>query len=126
MWFKKEWLERKKSQVELKQILKVKKLKELVGLMLKADLEVFYVPSEHQYFIIDREQMCSICISDLWAKVANHNFLYTVSLSSDESEPILKLIEQKIKVNCDSIKKELFKNELDLLEKLKNNYGENR
>jgi|TARA_R110000822_G_scaffold6851_18_gene28731 hypothetical protein len=114
------------SHQELKQALKVKKLKELIALMLKSDLELFYVPSDNQYFIIDREQLCYICISDLYAKVTNHNFLYNVSMSSNESAPILKLIEQKIKVNCDKIKKELFKNELDLLEKLKNNYGENR
>ena len=40
------------SHQELKQALKVKKLKELIALMLKSDLELFYVPSDNQYFII--------------------------------------------------------------------------
>lgn len=126
MKFIKKILKWNNSQQDLKQALKVKKLKELITLMLKSDLEVFYAPYDNQYFIIDKEQLCYICISDLYAKVTNHNFLYNISMSSNESAPILKLIEQKIKLNCDKIKKELFKNELDLLDKLKNNYGESR
>lgn len=114
---------RKKNIDKLKLALKQKKACELIESMLESNIDIHFGPISNEYFILDRINHINICISDNKLKVANHGFLYTVSLSLEESARYIKMVEKKIQEKSDKIKKELFRNEIELLSNLINMYG---
>ena len=114
---------RKKKISELKLELKQKKIKELVGSMLSnGDVEVYYGPISMEFYIIDRENEVYICISDRSVKLSNHSYLYEVSLPLSIVEGFIKIARQSVQDKVENVKKELIKNEVDLIDKLKKYY----
>ena len=113
---------RKKDREKLRFRLKDKKIKELIDQMLDSELEINSAPISDEYFIIDREKQIFICVKNSSIKISNHKYLYEVTLPLKDTERIVKKIRQKIQERADAIKKELFKNEYDLIEKIKNLY----
>lgn len=117
MWFKK-----KKTVGELRFIVKEKKIAELVDVMLSSDLELHTAPLSDEYYILDRRNEIYIWLTLSSIKIANHDFRYEVSLSGAEVDLLIKKVKKKIQSNSDSIKAELFKNEVGLIDKIKNLY----
>ena len=115
---------RKKKIRELKLKLREKKIGELIDNMLKSELEIHLAPITREYFILDHEKKISICISEDSVKVANHNYLYEVSVSANLAAKYIDKVRQKIQDRSTTIKKELFKNEIELIENIKNLYDE--
>ena len=119
------WFKRKKSINELKLELKQKKLGELVDAMLASNTEVHYAPISQEYFIIDKDNEVHVCLSESSIRVANHSYLYEVTLSAHAMTKYLVKAKQKVEDRTKEIKKELFKNEVDLIDKVKEIYVKN-
>jgi effector-binding domain-containing protein len=113
---------RKKNREELRFKLKGKKIEELIDEMLENDLEINSAPISDEHFIIDREKQISICIKNSSVKISNHSYLYEVSLPLKATEVLIRKIKEKVQQRSDEIKKELFKNEYDLIGKIKELY----
>ena len=116
------WFKRKKSVAELKLELKRKKISELVDAMLASEIEVHYAPISQEYFIIDKSNQVNICLSDNSIRVANHAYLYEVNFSMGTMAELIKKAKQKVEEKTTAIKKELFKNEVELIDKVKKLY----
>lgn len=113
---------RKKSVNELKLELKQKKIGELLDGMLDSEVEVHFAPISDEYFIIDKEKQISICLSNSSVKIANHQYLYEVNFSGNTMIKYMSKAKDKVEERTRAIKKELFKNEVELIEKIKNLY----
>ena len=119
------WFKKKKNISTLKLELKQKKVGELIDTMLKADLEIHFAPLSDEYFILDRERSISICISDSFVKIANHSYLYEVPFSLSAATIYMNKVRDKIQEKAENIKKNLFRNEIDLIGNLTEMYGKN-
>lgn len=113
---------RRKDRGELRFQLKSKKIEELVDDMLASDLEINCAPISDENFIIDREKQIFICIKNSSVKISNHQYLYEVTLPLKDTDRLIKKIREKVQQRSDAIKKELFKNEYDLIGKIKELY----
>jgi len=116
------WFKRKKTMNELKLGLKQKKIGKLIEAMLASDTEIHFAPISKEYFIVDKKNKIHICISEDSVRVANHEYLYEVSLSGKIMSEYMSTARKKVEEKTKLIKKELFKNELDLIDKIKNIY----
>lgn len=108
-----------KSKLKLKE----SKVEELIDKMINQQLDIHYSPISEEYFILDRDNKISICISDYSVRICNHDYLYEINLSIGVCESIKSKIKKSIQSKVDIIKKELFKNELDLVGKISNIYN---
>lgn len=114
---------RKKTVNELKLELKQKKIGELIENMLESDIEIHYAPIADEYFIIDKKNQLSICLSDTSIRISNHQYLYEVNSSGNFYMNYMEKAKQKVEEKANNIKKELFKNEVELIERLKQFYN---
>lgn len=114
---------KRKSLAALKIKLKQKKIKELIDSMLLANVEVRSAPISREYFLIDKENRVNILISESSVKICNHDYLYEVSVSANEAAVFIKKIQNKIQQQSEELKKELFKNEVNLIDKIKSIYN---
>lgn len=113
---------RKKSQLELRLELKDKKIMELVEKMLESDLEIH--AGSDEYLILDREKQIFVCINDSMIRICNHDYTYEVPISGNQATKYGKKVREKIQTGIDNIKKEIFKNEIDLIDHIKSIYNE--
>lgn len=116
------WFKRKKTRAELKLELKQKKISELIDSMLDASTEIHFAPISKEYFIIDKENEINICLSESSVRIANHYYLYEVNFSLGSMEKYMTKAKQKVEDKASRIKKELFKNEIELIDKIKELY----
>lgn len=113
---------KKKSIEKLKLSLRQRKVTELIEAMLSSDVEVYIAPISNEYFIVDSKNSINIVLSNTYVRVANHEYLYEVGFSLGSMEKYMDLANSKIEERTNRIKKELFRNEVELLTKIKNNY----
>lgn len=112
------WFKQKKKISKLKLELKQKKVGELIDTMLKSNLDIHYAPLSQEYFILDRERSISICISDSSVRISNHKYLYEVPFSLNVATIYINKVRDKIQEKAESIKKDLFRNEVDLINQI--------
>lgn len=117
MFFKK-----KKNMSELKIELKQKKICELISTLLDSDTEIHFAPISNEYFIVDKEKQISVWLSDRAVKISNHQYLYEVTFKLSLMEKYMNKAKNKVEEKTTKIKKDLFKNEVDLIDKIKNLY----
>lgn len=115
---------RKKSRDTLKFNLKKRKIRELIESILKKNVDIHIGPNTGEYFIIDKHNSVSIMVSHKIVRVANHKYMYDSSFELSFLEDIKKIIKDEIQKRTDSIKKQLFRNEIDLFQKLAEIYKE--
>lgn len=113
---------RKNNIREAKIKLKEKKIGELIDSMLEKDLEIHSAPLSKEYFILDKENRISICVSESCVKLSNHNYLYEIPFSANTADKYIKKVQKKIQERSEIIKKGLFKNEIELIDNIKNKY----
>lgn len=77
-------------------------------------------PLSEEYLLIDEEHSISVCISAGNIKLSNHAFLLTKNTHIGFTEKLQKLIRQQIEKERQELKKQLFENEINLLEKINN------
>lgn len=116
---------RKKNVSELKLELKQKKVKQLIESMLSTDsVEVYYAPVSFEYFLVDNFNKTYINISDSSVKISNHLYLYEVFLARSVLEDLCNKARDRVQSKVEIIKKSLVKNEMELIDKLKEQYEE--
>lgn len=116
------WFKRKKSVEELKLELKQKKIGELIDSMLESNIDIHYAPISDEYFVIDKVNQISICLSHTSVRIANHEYLYEVNFSGNTTFKYMTKAKQKVEDRAKKIKKDLYKNEVDLIDKIKSLY----
>ena len=108
----------KKSKLKLAH----KKLVNLVGRMLEANCTVGILPVDREYFVLDKINCCSILLSENFIKIANHDYTVTLPVSYGEYSELAKLIRNKMQLDGEKLKKELFANHINLIDKLSGMY----
>lgn len=91
-------------------------IKSIVERFLKdEDIKKLVNPIQQEYFLIDSKSGINILIRDSNIEISNHRFLYRRQVSLSFSDTLSKKIAIKIGEDVQKVKKELFKNEIDLL-----------
>jgi hypothetical protein len=94
------------------------KITKLIDEMLKSKVPIKFAPNSDEYFMVDEEKGISLCLEQSKVKVANHNFLYHVPLQLAFVESQKKKLASVLEERTQALKKSLFKNEIDLLDKI--------
>ncbi|PIA78594.1 hypothetical protein BFR04_03410 [Gaetbulibacter sp. 4G1] len=75
-------------------------------------------PISDEYFLIDRKNKISICISDGEVTLSNHTFLYKKLFNLSFTDRLKKQIKEHMEQEMQLLKQSLFKNETELLSKI--------
>ncbi len=75
-------------------------------------------PISDEYFLIDRKNKVSICISDGEVTLSNHTFLYKKLFNLSFTDMLKKQIKEHMEQEMQLLKQSLFKNETELLSKI--------
>lgn len=111
-----------RNRDDTKYRLKQKKMRELIESMLKSNVDIHYGPNTGEYFIVDMENSISVLVTDKRVKLANHLYTYESPFNIGYIEGLKKLVKNEVQRRTDAIKKELFKNEIDLFNKISKIY----
>ncbi|MGS2764679.1 hypothetical protein [Sinomicrobium sp. M5D2P9] len=77
-------------------------------------------PISEEYFLIDDENQIYICIGNGNFSLSNHKFLYEKVFNLSFTEELKKQVRHNMETEMQALKKSLFKNETDLLDKVLN------
>ncbi|RNL83396.1 hypothetical protein ED312_15070 [Sinomicrobium pectinilyticum] len=75
-------------------------------------------PISEEYFLIDDENQIYICIGNGNFSLSNHKFLYEKVFNLSFTEELKKQVRHNMEIEMQALKKSLFKNETDLLDKV--------
>jgi len=120
------WLSKKKGRAELRFELKYRKIIETITKALDSDVEVMLAPLSGEYFIVDKNNDVSIVISDFSIRMFDKGCPYEIvcpaSLTGDLIAKTKAKAESQAEAKADKLRKELFKNEIELLDRINNLY----
>lgn len=112
---------KKNKKINMQQA-KVKLIQEkiviLVSEALKSGIHIEVAPNSDQYFLVDTANQICIGITQYKIVVANHDFNWSDPLSLEFVERVKKIVKAELEKRTLALKKTLFKNEVDLLDKL--------
>lgn len=91
----------------------------LIDKYLKLDVKKLISPISNEYIFEDDERKIAILIGDGNIHISNHDFHYTKNFNINFTDKLKKKIRIKIEEERQELKKVLFKNEVDLLQKIK-------
>ena len=100
------------------------KINVLIDLLLESGADIHHAPNSHEYFLVDTEKNISIGIEQSRIRVANHNYTYSDSLPLNSIEKLKVKVRNELERRTQFLKKDLFKNELDLINKITRIYNE--
>lgn len=96
-----------------------KYIKEIVQYFSENDnVKKLISPISEEYFLIDDENQIYICIGNGNFSLSNHKFLYEKVFNLSFTEELKKQIRHNMETEMQALKKSLFKNETDLLDKV--------
>ncbi|WP_461533087.1 hypothetical protein [Sinomicrobium sp.] len=75
-------------------------------------------PISDEYFLIDDVNEIYICIGNGNFSLSNHKFLYEKIFNLSFTEELKKKVRHNMEIEMQTLKKSLFKNETDLLDKV--------
>lgn len=103
--------------------LEEKKLKELINSMLNdLSIQKRISPNTDEYFLIDDVRKTYVCVEDGMIRISNHDYLIITRTRLGFTDDVKTIIRAFLEVERQSLKKELFRNKLDLIEKISVNY----
>lgn len=120
MFFKKKKINMQQAKIKLLQ----EKIFSLVVKILESGAEICHAPESDQYFLVDKKNSISIGVTQSRVRVANHVYTYTETLPLEFLEKTKKVIRKTMEARALALKKELFRNEVDLLDKISKLYDE--
>ena len=100
----------------------------LIDKYLKLDVKKLILPilnknifqeDSNEYIFEDEKRNISILIGDGYITISNHDFYYNKNFNINFTDKLKKKIRIKIEEERQELKKVLFKNEVDLLQKIK-------
>ncbi|AUS05661.1 hypothetical protein [Pseudotamlana carrageenivorans] len=77
-------------------------------------------PISDEYYLLDEKNQVSICIADDEIILANHIYLYKKAFNLAFTSDLKKIIKKQMEKEMQDLKKTLFKNEINLLDKILN------
>lgn len=77
-------------------------------------------PLSDEYYLLDEKNQVSICIADDEIILANHIYLYKKAFNLAFTSDLKKIIKRQMEKEMQDLKKTLFKNEINLLDKILN------
>ena len=98
------------------------KISSLVDILITNSADIYNAPNSDQYFLVDSERGISIGLEYSRVKVANHDFTYSEPLTLKFLEKLKGKVREALEQRTQALKKELFRNEIDLLNKIKELY----
>lgn len=97
------------------------KMKDLVDRIISAEKTKFqHSPINHEIIVLNREKQIFLLIEDDGITVSNHDFTYKRQFRLNFISQIKSIVNQRIEQERQELKKELFKNEMQLLDKIHN------
>ena len=90
----------------------------LINKYLKQEVKKLVSPISDEFFLIDELNQIYICISDNHIKITNHVFHYNKSFNINFTDGLKDKIKNQIEIERQELKKEIFKNEIDLLQSI--------
>ena len=75
-------------------------------------------PISDEYFLLDKRNRVSICIGDSMVTFSNHIYMYKKSFNLSFTDTLKKNIKLKMEEEMQALKQSLFKNEMNLLDKI--------
>lgn len=84
----------------------------------KNDVKKLISPISEEYFLIDESNQIYICVGNGKVVFSNHVFLYEKNFSLSFTDSIKKKIKACMEQEMQALKKSLFKNETELLDKV--------
>ena len=112
----------KLNMSKAKQKLIETKISTLIDSAIEKGADIFNAPNSDQYFIVDSENKVNIGVEQCRIRVSNHNYTYNETLSLSYVEKTKEKIRGALEARVQELKKNLFKNEIDLLNKLNEIY----
>jgi hypothetical protein len=89
------------------------------------DTECITAPISGKYYITNKKLQYWVMVGDNFITITNHRFTYTMNLSVLFYDNLVKMIRDFIEKDREEFEKEVFKNELDLLNNIKKFINEN-
>lgn len=77
-------------------------------------------PISDEYYLLDDENQVAICIGDHEIILSNHVYLYKKAFNLSFTESLKRQIKLNMEREMQELKRTLFNNEIDLLDKIKN------
>lgn len=84
------------------------------------DVRKLISPMSDDCFLIDDKNQISVCISDGEIILANHTYLYKKVFNISFTDSLKKQVKKFLEEEMQALKKSLLKNEVNLLDKVKN------
>lgn len=81
-------------------------------------VEKLISPESDEYFLLNKSEGVSVCISHGKVMIANHIYLYKQDFELSLTEQLIKEIKTAIEKERQHLKEQLFINEISLLQKL--------
>jgi len=113
-WKIPKWLMIKKTLPSREEVI----ITSLVNKYLNQEVKKLISPISNEYFLINEINQIYICIGDEKIQISNHEFHYSKNFYLDFTSNLKKKIRTEIEKERQQLKKELFKNEIDLLQKI--------
>ena len=83
-------------------------------------------PISDEYYLLDDENQVSICIGDNEVILSNHVYLYKKSFNLSFTESLKTQVKGHMEREMQELKRTLFNNEINLLEKIKHISEQNK
>lgn len=87
--------------------------------------ECITAPISGKYYITNKKLQYWVMVSGNFITITNHRFTYTINLSVLFYDSLVKIIKDFIEKDREKFEKDVFKNELDLLNNIKKFINEN-
>lgn len=81
-------------------------------------VEKLISPESNEYFLLNKQAGVSVCISDGKVLIANHMYLYKQDYQLSLTDSLKKEVRAAIEKERQELKKELFINEISLLQRI--------
>jgi hypothetical protein len=95
-------------------------LSDIVNLMCEQkDTDFMMAPTIGKYYVSNKRMEYYIVLNDFVIAITNHKFSFERSISSNFSSLLIKRVQQSMDIDRAEFEKDVFRNQLDLLEDIK-------
>ena len=103
--------------------LEEKKITELITRMLAYQaVKKLIAPNTDEYFLVDEVNRVYVCVEDSAVRISNHDYLLVTRTRLGFTDGLKSKMRKELQIERQVLKKELFKNKMDLIDKISINY----
>ena len=97
----------------------------IVGMLQDPDIKKMIAPNTDEYFLVDDSRKVYVCVEDSNVRISNHDYLIVTRTRMGFTDDLKSTMRNALEVERQALKKELFKNKIDLIDKISINYKQN-